>query len=419
MRICIFEDEEYENLYPLSLTRPVFELKCGQFTLRERILRNFSGVDVSYFMRDYLVPVFSQDKKEVSVNEMQALKNDDILFINGRWLLSKGELNLTGEEEVGICGEETLYLRVKRKTMKTYFSSSFRKLISSLKQKLKKKEIKARLVTYPWDLIINNSWALEEDFTFRSNEGVQGKFSSQVVIYGDRNKIFVAKSAKIQPLVFLDCTEGPIYIDEEALIFAHTHIKGPSYIGKKSQILGAHIGEGTSIGPVCRVGGEVEETIIHGFTNKAHQGFFGHSYLGEWINIGALCTNSDLKNDYSSVQLYIEGKLKDSGITKVGSFIGDHTKLGIGCLLNTGTIVGVGSNIVTAGKVLPKFIPSFTWCLNGKFYKGYGLKQIIETAKVVMSRRKVTMSPEEIKMLEEVFKITEKEREKLIEKSKR
>jgi len=419
MRICIFEDEEYKNLYPLSLTRPVFELKCGQFTLRERILRNFSGVDVSYFMRDYLVPVFSQDKKEVSVNEMQALKNDDILFINGRWLLSKGELNLTGEEEVGICGEETLYLRVKKKTMKTYFSSSFRKLISSLKQKLKKKEIKARLVTYPWDLIINNSWALEEDFTFRSNEGVQGKFSSQVVIYGDRNKIFVAKSAKIQPLVFLDCTEGPIYIDEEALIFAHTHIKGPSYIGKKSQILGAHIGEGTSIGPVCRVGGEVEETIIHGFTNKAHQGFFGHSYLGEWINIGALCTNSDLKNDYSSVQLYIEGKLKDSGITKVGSFIGDHTKLGIGCLLNTGTIVGVGSNIVTAGKVLPKFIPSFTWCLNGKFYKGYGLKQIIETAKVVMSRRKVTMSPEEIKMLEEVFKITEKEREKLIEKSKR
>jgi len=419
MRICIFEDEGYENLYPLSLTRAVFDLKCGQVTLRERILRNFSGVRVSYFLRDYLAPVFSQDKKEVSVNEMQALRNDDILFINGRWLLSKGELNLTGEEEVGICGEETLYLRVKRKTMKTYFSSNFRELISSLKQRLKKKEVKARLITYPWDLIDNNSWALEEDFTFRDNKGIETELPSSAVIYGKKDRVFVAKSAKIQPLVLLDSTKGPIYIDEEATVFAHSHIKGPSYIGKKSQILGANIGQGTSIGPMCRIGGEIEETIIHGFTNKAHRGFFGHSYLGEWINIGALCTNSDLKNDYSAVQVYIKGKFKDSGTTKVGSFIGDHTKLGIGCLLNTGTVIGVGSNIVTAGKVLPKFIPSFTWYLNGKFYKGYGLKQIIETAKVVMSRRKVTMSPADIKMLEEAFEITREEREKLIEKSKR
>ncbi|GAH09584.1 unnamed protein product, partial [marine sediment metagenome] len=126
-------------------------------------------------------------------------------------------------------------------------------------------------------------------------------------------------SATIQPLVLLDSTKGSIYIDQEAIVFAHSHIKGPSYIGKKSQILGANIGEGISIGPLCRVGGEVEETIIHGFTNKAHRGFFGHSYLGEWINIGALCTNSDIKNDYSTVQVYVKGEFKDSEATKVGS----------------------------------------------------------------------------------------------------
>jgi len=419
MKICIFEDEEYENLYPLSLTRPVFELKCGQFTLRERILRNFSGVDVSYLMRDYLVPLLQRKIPEASFNDPDSLKNEDILFINGCWLLSKGELNLTGEEEIGICRGKTLYLRVKTQTIKTHFSSNLAELINFLKQKLKKKEVKTRLITYPWDLINNNSWALEEDFKFRAGKDEQEKSFSSAVIHGEKEKVFVAKSAKIQPLVLLDCTKGPIYIDEEATVFAHSHIKGPSYIGKKSQILGANIGEGTSIGPVCRVGGEVEETIIHGFTNKAHRGFFGHSYLGEWINIGALCTNSDLKNDYSSVQVYIKGKFKDSGVIKVGSFIGDHTKLGIGCLLNTGTVIGTGSNVVTAGKVLPKYIPSFTWCLNGKFYKGYGLKKTIETAKIVMSRRKVTMSLEEIKMLEEIFKITGKEREKLIEKSRR
>ncbi len=419
MKICIFEDEAYENLYPLSLTRPVFELKCGQVSLRERILRDFPGVDVSYFLRDYLAPVFSQGKKEVSVNEVAALKTDDVRFINGRWLLSRGELNLTGEEEVGIYGEETLYLRATTKTIKDCFSQNFRELIDSSKQKLKKKEVKARLVTYPWDLINNNCWALEEDFEFRVKKGLQGEIPSSATIYGKKDRVFVAESATIQPLVLLDSTKGSIYIDEEAIVFAHSHIKGPSYIGRKSQILGANIGEGISIGPLCRVGGEVEETIIHGFTNKAHRGFFGHSYLGEWINIGALCTNSDLKNDYSTVQVHVKGKFMDSEATKVGSFIGDHTKLGIGCLLNTGTIVGVGSNIVTAGKVLPKFIPSFAWYLNGKFYKGYGLKQIIETAKVVMSRRKVAMSSEEVKMLEETFKISKKDREKLIEKSRR
>lgn len=419
MRICIFEDEVYENLYPLSLTRPIFELKCGQITLRERILRNFPGVDVSYFLRDYLAPVFSQDKKEASINDTDALKREDILFINGRWLLSKGELSLTGKEEIGICEKESLYLRATTRTINNCSSHNFRELIDSLRQKLKKEEIKARVITYPWDLIDNNCWALEEDFQFRVKKGIQAELPSSATIYGEKDRVFIAKSAKIQPLVLLDSTKGSIYIDEQATICAHSHIKGPSYIGKESQILGANIGQGTSIGPTSRVGGEVEETIIHGFTNKAHQGFFGHSYLGEWINIGALCSNSDLKNDYSTVQVYIKGEFKDSKATKVGSFMGDHTKLGIGCLLNTGTIIGVGSNIVTAGKVLPKFIPSFSWYLNGKFYKGYGLKQIIETAKVVMSRRKVATSPVEIKMLEEVFKITDKEREKLIEKSKR
>lgn len=236
----------------ISLTRPVFKLKCGQVTLRERILRNFPGVDVSYLLRDYLAPVFSQDKKGVSVNKMEALRNDDILLINGRWLLSRGELNLTGEEEVGIYGEETLYLRVKTKTMKTYFSSNFTELINFLKQRLKKKEVKARLVIYPWDLINNNCWALEEDFQFRVKKGIQGELPSSATIYGEKDRVFIARSATIQPLVLLDCTEGSIYINEGTIVFAHSHIKGPSYIGKKSQILGANIGEGTSIGPVCR-----------------------------------------------------------------------------------------------------------------------------------------------------------------------
>lgn len=419
MRICIFEDEGYESLYPLSLTRPVFELRCGQITLRERILRSFPGEKISYFMRDYLVPIFQKNKPGVSVNNTNVLKNKDTLFINGRWLLGEGELRQDAQEETGVCGKDILYLRVRAKSMKDCFSPDFTELFASLKQRLKKRQIKASLITYLWDLIENNSRVLREDFDFRNNRGIQGEFSSSARIYGKEDNIFVAKSAKIQPLVLLDTEEGPIYIDEEATVFAHTHIRGPSYIGKRSQILGANIGEGTSIGPVCRIGGEVEESIIHGFSNKPHAGFLGHSYVGEWVNMGALCTNSDLKNDYSSVQVHIKGKLQDSGLVKVGSFIGDHSKLGIGCLLNTGTVIGISSNVVAAAGVLPKFIPSFTWCLNGQFYKGYGFEKMINTAKVVMSRRGVAMSLEEVKMLKEVFKTTGKERDRLIERSRR
>jgi len=419
MRVCIFEDERCESLYPLSLTRPVFQLKCGQITLRERILRSFPGEKISYFMRDYLVPIFRKNQPRVSVNDTDVLKNEDVLLINGRWLLSRGELRQDGHEEMGVCGKDILYLRVQAKSMKDCLSPDFTELFTSLKQRLKKRQIKASLITYPWDLTENNSRILREDFDFKNDKGIQGEFSSSARIYGEEDNLFVAKSAKIQPLVLLDTEEGPIYIDEEATVFAHSHIRGPSYIGKRSQILGAKIGEGTSIGPVCRIGGEVEESIIHGFINKPHAGFLGHSYVGEWVNLGALCTNSDLKNDYSPVQVHIKGKLWDSGVVKVGSFIGDHSKLGIGCLLNTGTVIGVSSNVVAAGGVLPKFIPSFTWCLNGKFYKGYGFEKMMETAKVVMSRRGVTMSLEEVEILKEAFKITEKERDRLIERSRR
>jgi UDP-N-acetylglucosamine diphosphorylase/glucosamine-1-phosphate N-acetyltransferase len=419
MRICIFEDKGYENLYPLSLTRPVFQLKCGQITLRERILRSFPGEKISYFIRNYLVPIFQKNQPGVSVNDTDVLKNEDVLFINGRWLLGKGELQRDGHEEVRVCGKDILYLRVRAKSMKDCFSPDFTELFTSLKQRLKKRQMKASLITYPWDLIENNSRVLREDFDFRNNKGIQGEFSSSARIYGREDNVFVAKSAKIQPLVLLDNEEGPIYIDEGATVFAHSHIRGPSYIGKRSQILGAKIGEGTSIGPLCRMGGEVEESIIHGFSNKPHAGFLGHSYVGEWVNMGALCTNSDLKNDYSRVQVHIKGKFQDSGLVKVGSFIGDHSKLGIGCLLNTGTVIGVSSNVVAAAGVLPKFVPSFTWCLNGQFYKGHGFEKMIDTAKVVMSRRDVTMSLEEVKILKKVFKTTEKERDRLIERTRR
>lgn len=418
MKVCIFEDGAFANSYPLSFTRPVFELKCGYFTLRERIQNHLGADRICYFMRDYLASSFEKHY-ELPANKIEQIKNDDVLFINGRWLMQKDELQSEGEEEVGLYEDAILYIRAKKETVEACWSENLQDILTKLNKKLKSKKTGFTLINYPWDLVNHNASQMKEDFIFLGKVGIEGSFSSDSSIIGDQGKVFVAPSAEIEPLVVLNTKSGPIFIDEETKILSLTRIEGPCYIGKGSQVKG-NIREGTYIGPNCRVGGgEVEETIIHGFTNKYHEGFIGHSYLGEWVNIGALTATSDLKNDYSNVWVYVNGVLQDSGQTKVGSFIGDHSKMGMGSFLNTGSVVGVGSNVVAAGGVAPKYIPSFCWYLSQKFYKGSGLKKTIDMARVVMVRRGVELFQEDEKVLGEVFKITEKERKESIAKSRR
>ena len=158
---------------------------------------------------------------------------------------------------------------------------------------------------------------------------------------------------------------------------------------------------------MCRVGGEVEESIIHGYSNKYHDGFLGHGYVGEWVNLGALTTNSDLKNDYSNVSVMLDGKHSiDTGSTKVGSLIGDHTKTSIGTLFNTGSYVGAMALIMATGKPLPKFIPSFAWFLEGVVTKGFGRRSLYETARIAMGRRGCRWTQAEEAMWDAIFELT-------------
>ena len=174
-------------------------------------------------------------------------------------------------------------------------------------------------------------------------------------------------------MVVLDAEHGPIYIDEGAEIHPFTRIEGPCYIGPKTILLGAKCREGNSIGPMCRIGGEVEESIIQGYSNKYHDGFLGHAYVGQWVNLGALTTNSDLKNDYSSVSMVLDGGASiPTGSAKVGAMIGDHVKTSIGTLLNTGCYVGAMSVLMATGKLLPKFLPSFAYFRDGAFGEEFG-----------------------------------------------
>jgi len=181
-------------------------------------------------------------------------------------------------------------------------------------------------------------------------------------------------------------------------------IQGPCYVGEKSKIkIGAKIYPGTSIGEFCKVGGEVEESIIHSYSNKQHDGFLGHAYLGQWVNIGAGANNSDLKNNYSKVNVYVNGELIDSDSLFVGLTMGDHSKTGINTMFNTGTVVGVMCNIFGAD-LFSKFVPSFSWGSVRKMTENK-LDKALQTARLVMGRRGQDMTPEYENMLKHVHEM--------------
>ena len=228
----------------------------------------------------------------------------------------------------------------------------------------------------------------------------------------NRDEIFVGQGAKVKPGAVLDAEGGPIIIEPGATIFPNATIEGPAFIGEKSLIkIGAKIYEGTSIGEVCKVGGEVEETIIHSYSNKQHDGFLGHSYLGMWVNLGADTNNSDLKNNYGNVKVYVDGGIVDSGSMFVGLTMGDHSKSGINTMFNTGTMVGVSCNVYGGG-FPPKFIPSFTWG-GAEGLLEYRLDKALETARAVMGRRKIELTASDEELMREIFRETAQERANL------
>lgn len=419
MKVCIFEDRKYDLLYPLTLTKAAFELRCGTMTIFERIRRAFPGVDVAFFMRDHLAPVFKERFGNTVVNDMNFLGSDDIILTNGRWLPSAGQLLEGRDEVVATSRGDVVYVRAKRDTVRRTLSDSIENTVEKLRSELSSEEIEARMVEYPWDLLKYNHELLEEDFeVYRSTAEGKPSLDERVAVVGERDRIYVSETARIHPFVVLDASGGPIVIDDGARVYPFSRLEGPCYIGKGTWVVRGNIREDVSIGPVCRVGGEVEASIISGYSNKYHTGFLGHAYVGEWVNIGALTTNSDLKNDYSTVDVYVKGKLIDTGDTKVGSFVGDHTKFGIGCLLNTGAVVGVAC-VILGGEVLPKYIPSFCWYAGGRYRRGAGLRRTVDAEKRVMSRRGISMSESYVKMLERVYQESREERETLIRRAER
>ncbi|NOX97191.1 MAG: hypothetical protein GXO98_03845 [Nitrospirae bacterium] len=415
--ICIFEDDRSDNLLPLVYLRPVFELRCGMSSLREKIEQAYPESKVHIVCRGYLSDTVKEQVSAASVNDAQALGEEDCLFLNGR-ILARSDLSknipLNGPEEVGVQGETVVYARLKSETVKKVLNDSGEDLTrlsaGILKGIPETKEIDVLLISYPWDLVKHNAEAIKDDYQALGGGRVEGFLDERVAIYGDKSQLYVGEGARIvEAGVVLNLEEGPIYIDKKAKIRAFSIIDGPAFVGESAIIDGAKLREGCSIGKVCRIGGELEESILQAYSNKHHDGFLGHAYVGEWVNLGAIVTNSDLKNNYGEVKLYVKGELINSGEIKVGCFIADHTKVGIGTFLNTGTVIGVAANVFGGG-LPPKYLPSFSWG-GGKEFVEHDPEKAIANAKKIMARRKVEQSPAEAALLRKVYEMTAEERE--------
>lgn len=402
--VFLFEDEKYENFLPLVWMRPVFDLRVGILTIFEKWQKKLGKVE-GVFVRGYLSELVNEMYSGVGVNE-KIRPGTKALFINARALPS---------EDIGVLEdvkEGTVFVDDKGEVAGFYgYLNECEEIINTAKLRaegLRELRIDVKLLNYLWDTIKINGEEIVKDFKTIGNSGIYSPVSQKISLIG--NEIFIAEGVTLYPNVVIDAEEGPVYIDKNVTILPNAFLKGPLYVGQGSIIkVGAKIYEDVSIGPVCKVGGEVEATIIHSYSNKQHDGFLGHSYVGTWVNLGADTNTSDLRNNYGSVKIIFKGERFDTGMQFLGSMIGDHTKSGINTMFNTGTIVGIFSNVFDAG-FPPKFIPSFSWGGRQGFVT-HELERAITTARRVMKRRKVELSKSYENVIRKVFELTKKERD--------
>jgi len=375
MTIILFEDEEWKKFLPIVWTRGVWDIITGGFTQKKRARLFYDSNVFTYSKRDYIKNNYPE--------------SPPFLYVNAR---------LKNFIPISELKEDTI---VKSKDNIAFIYSN-KKIDPSLPPQFPTKDINLQFFNAIYEIIKEFPELLTRDLEslisstkIRKIEGVRilGKHG---VTIGDNVEI-------ISPIT-INTDEGPVIIGKDTRIEPFTFIKGPAFIGNNCLIKsGTRLTDGIFLGDWTKIGGEIEHTIIQGYANKQHQGFLGHSYIGEWVNLGAGTTNSDLKNNYSNVSIVTpEGKI-DTGTKFLGLIAGDHTKSAINTSFNTGTLVGPFVNIVSSG-FPPKYIPPFTWYVEKA--QEYDLEKALETAEIVMKRRNVVMDDVYKSMVKRIFKIT-------------
>jgi len=391
MNYILFDTNNWNNLLPLTYTRPVSELRVGILTIKEK-WNNFLNTNISNITKDYL-----NTKFKTRIEEENILINSSIIP-NQKLVeqINKLEINQILEKEGLIIA-----LKLNKKATEQF---NFEEINLSSKKEF---EGEFTEIKNTWDIFSKNKDEIKNDFILITKGRKSEKISKTNKVFETEN-IFIEKGAKIECAI-LNPDGGYIYIGKNAEIMEGSIVRGSLAMCENSVLkLATKIYGATTIGPFSKVGGEINNCVITGYSSKAHDGFLGNSVLGEWCNIGADTNNSNLKNNYAEVRLwdYGSGRFAKTGLQFCGLIMGDHSKCGINTMFNTGTVIGVSANIYGSG--FPRnFVPSFSWGGAAGFTE-YKLNKVFEVAEIVMKRRNLELSQTEKDILSHVFEISQK-----------
>jgi UDP-N-acetylglucosamine diphosphorylase/glucosamine-1-phosphate N-acetyltransferase len=399
--LYLFDDSVAAEFQPFALTRPVGELLFGAFLLRERAERYWGLPCSGHLSRSPLVGFAEEGAPPVGT--VEAVEEGSVRILQSSRAAPWGSAPVPPHELATLFLGDAVagwvlpdgYPMPDPETL-----GNPRPLPGSVRI-----EVAGRVLGTPWELVKENGEQLRMDIP-RFFPGYAAEELPGCHILGD-GLLSLGSGVTVEPGSVFDLRDGPIRLENGVTVRAHTRLAGPAYVGGGSTILGGVFSE-TSIGPVCRIMGEVECSLVLGYANKAHDGFIGHSYLGRWVNLGAFTTNSDLKNNYGEVRVGSLGGPRTTGLMKVGCFLGDHVKTGIGTLFNAGTVVGAGSNIF-GGVTPPTYVPPFSWGA-GDDLSEYRLDKFLEVARRAMGRRDVILDTGTEESLRLAWESTRKER---------
>ncbi len=363
--IIIFDDKHYENLFPLTYMRSACEIRVGCLTIIDKWKLAFKNINFNI-----------ETTNPFLVNKYKINKNNsyDYLYINSRCLpnesLIKEIINLKENSTLTFNGNAVVF-------------------INEISEN--KKEIECKMIEKPHHIFQFNGEQIVNDIPFLEFESELKQGENHNIIIGN-HPVYLAKGAKALASIF-NTSNGPIFLDKDSEVMEGSMVKGPFYLGEHSTLkMGSKIYGDSSFGPHCKIGGEVNNSVIFGYTNKAHDGFLGNSVIAEWCNLGADTNNSNLKNNYEEVKLwnFKSNRFEKTGLQFCGLIMGDHSKCGINSMFNTGTVVGISANIFGSG--FPRnFIPSFSWG-GASGFETYMPDKAFKTAELTMNRRGLSFS---------------------------
>ncbi|MEO1023532.1 MAG: putative sugar nucleotidyl transferase [Bacteroidota bacterium] len=396
MVLAFFEDKTLPNFHPLTLTRPADDLRIGIWTIKEKWSFELNAYDHIRLTRPSIRRLYSR-----------SIQHDEtVTWVNSLILPEAGLVSMIKELPVNesiISNGRLIASKVDAGTSRTILQSvDIGNLRATPTHEYNLPD--EYTLTHLWDLIALNGKEIQTDINRIAPKHIQEHQFNHVWVTNPHDAIFAEEGVQIEPGCSLIATEGPIYIGKNTILEAGTVLRGPVAVCEGAVIkMGSRISGGTTVGPVCKIGGEVTASIFHSYSNKAHDGFVGHSLIGQWCNLGAGTTTSNLKNDYGFVKFpdWETGSIQQTNQQFLGTVMGDHTKTAIQTKLNTGTRCGVSCNIVTSA-FPPNYIPSFSW-LTDRGIELYRLEKAITVMKAMMARRNIDLTEEYASMIQELY----------------